>query len=366
MRWKIFILLSIYTLSFYQARTQVRDCEQILTQADDDFIAGRFVGIPSMLKPCLESGFTREQQVRAYLILTQVYLIIDDPIGAEDSYLKLLRADPEYVANPARDPIDVYYLSKKFTSTPVFTPHFRIGLNTSRPRVIHEITTSGIPLERKDIFKVGFQLGAGLDWNINNHWSICGEINFSTKAFKFEKTGYHVHDRLENTEQYSGFDLPLYVKYSDDSGRFRPFGYVGVAANIIVSASATRIYFDATPSNPERGVRQTALPSEDIYFKRYFFNRSWVMGMGARYKIGRDFIYGDVRYMLGLTNLTRPENNYYLRSGSFDPAITNYNFVSDYFRLDNLAISLGYIHPIYNPRKKATARLGGIFGRKKK
>jgi hypothetical protein len=365
MRWIAILLTLIFFLTSARVRSQVTDCEQVLTQAEDDFSAGRFVGIPSTLKSCLENGFTHEQRIRAYLILTQVYLILDDPIGAEDSYLKLLRTDPEYVANPARDPIDVYYLSKKFTTTPVFTPHFRLGLNTSRPRLIYEISTSGLPLDRKEIFKVGFQMGAGLDWNINNQWSLCGEINFATKSFKRETLRHHINDRQEWTEKQTGFDVPLYVKYSDDSGKIRPFAYIGVAANFLISASISRTFDDITP-NSEVGVKPSTGPTEDIYNKRYFFNRSLLVGAGARYKIGRDFIYGDLRYMAGLSNLTKPEANYYTDARTFDPAIARYLYISDFFRLDNVSVSVGYIHPIYNPRKKVPVSLRKMKDRKSK
>lgn len=113
----LFLLYSVST-SAQVTDQPSSDCEQILIQADDEFNAGRYYGIPALLKPCLDQGFSSEQKVRAYLLLTQAYLILDDPIAADDSYLKLLKADPEYVANPARDPIDVYYLSRKFISTP--------------------------------------------------------------------------------------------------------------------------------------------------------------------------------------------------------------------------------------------------------
>src|SRR5260370_16572863 len=116
-------------------------CEQTLNRASVEFEAGRFFDLPAILKPCLDNGFSKEQKIRAYLLLTQAYLVLDNPTAAENSYLQLLKADPEYIANPVRDPIDVYYLSKKFTSTPIFTPHFRAAVNTSLPITIHSLNT---------------------------------------------------------------------------------------------------------------------------------------------------------------------------------------------------------------------------------
>lgn len=81
----------IFLLFFNPMLAQDKDCEQILSEADHEFSSGRFYGIPELLKSCLDGGFTNEQKVRAYLILTQTYLILDNPKAADDSYLKLLR-----------------------------------------------------------------------------------------------------------------------------------------------------------------------------------------------------------------------------------------------------------------------------------
>ncbi|MGC4021638.1 MAG: hypothetical protein QM734_06700 [Cyclobacteriaceae bacterium] len=175
-----FLLAILSFLCFGQT-----DCERTLSQATAEFDAGRFYGLPALLKPCLDNGFSKEQKVRAYLLLTQAYLIIDDPIAAENSYLQLLTADPEFVANPKRDPVDVYYLSKKFTTTPVFTPSFQTGINTSFVRTIYSLNTSSSnkDLTTTNTLKVGFQVGGALDWNLfqsmeSKSWSELCEKGF--------------------------------------------------------------------------------------------------------------------------------------------------------------------------------------------
>lgn len=357
------VLFSVSCVAQEANPSKDTDCEQILIQADDEFNAGRFYGLPALLKPCLDNGnFSNEQKVRAYLLLTQAYLILDDPIAADDSYLKLLRADPEYVANTARDPIDVYYLSKKFTSVPIFTPHLRIGLNTSFPRTIYNISTSGTPLETKNILKIGFQVGGGVDWNLNNHWSISAEGNYSYKAFKRETDGFFDADEQVIVEKQNWFDIPMYVKYSDDSGKIRPFGYAGFAINLLISARGPDWLLKNNSS--DGSAIETTDKAEVLTSKRNFINRSLVIGGGAKYKIGKDFIYADVRYMAGISNLTNTENNYYLKDGTFDPAIAKYGEVSDLFTLDNLSLSFGYIHPIYNPRKKSKPKFSNLFKKK--
>lgn len=338
-------------------------CEESLNNAASEFEAGRFYGLPGILKPCLEKGFSTEQKVRAYLLLTQAYLILDDHAAAENSYLQLLKANPEYLASPTRDPIDVYYLSKKFTATPIFTPHFRLGLSTSLPRTIYGLNTSSVPGMHSDnnVYKIGYQLGAGVDWNLNGNWSICLGAGYARKVIKDTPQDGGPGAGGNFTEKQDWFDVPLYLKYQIDSGKFRPFVYAGVAANLLLSAKLSP---EGTDFNaPFVGTQQVSTAQDQsIKSLRNAFNRSLVFGAGAKYKVGKNFFYVDVRYMAGLSNLTK--NN------GFNPLFVQFpQLRTDYYRLDNLSISFGYVQPLYDPRKKGkivTGLLEKLHLKKKK
>lgn len=362
MRHLALIFIFLLGVSRSSLRAQAGDCEQTLSLATAEFEAGRFVGLPNILKSCLSSGFSKEQKVRAYLLLTQAYLILDDPTAAENSYLQLLKADPEFVANPVRDPIDVYYLSKKFTSTAIFTPHFRIGANTSLPRTIYSLGTSSAvdSLSKNKTYKVGFQIGAGLDWNIDDRWSLSLGVNYSKKNFKTsffdDNSGY----RGTFTEKQDWIDIPLYVKYSFiDSGKVRPFAYAGISANLLMDSKLSPEGSDTDA--PTFGATQVSQsPDLSVTSMRNFFNTSLVIGGGTKYKVGKNFFYVDLRYMAGLSNVAK--------NGAFNPLLVKFQYQSDFFRLDNLSISVGYVKPLYDPRKKKKAVAGLLkkLGLKKK
>ncbi|MBI1769317.1 MAG: PorT family protein [Bacteroidetes bacterium] len=343
------VLLSTAGLS------QSADCEQTLNQASAEFDAGRFYNLPGILKPCLDNGFSKEQKVRSYLLLTQSYLILNDPIAAENSYLQLLTADPEFVTNPSRDPVDVYYLSKKFTTTPVFTPSFRAGINTSLPRTIYSINTIASPTNDENVYKIGYQLGGALDWNLNERWSICFGLGYSRRLFKVNLSNADAGMKNTFIEKQDWIDIPVFVKYSDDSGRVRPFVYAGISANLLLGAklSAEAIDFNS----PSTGVQQVSQgPDVPITYKRNFFNRSVVIGGGAKYKVAKNFLFVDVRYLMGLNNIAK--NTYTDSNGQFDKLLADYPYASDLFRLDNLSFTIGYIKPLYDPRKRKPAVAG--------
>ncbi len=355
------VLVLGYSLTA-SAQSNVTECEQTLALATDEFNAGHFYGLPSILKPCLEGSFTNEQKVRAYLLLTQAYLIIDDPIAAEDSYLKLLKADPEYIATPEKDPIDVVYLSQKFTTTPIFTPRIRLGINTSFVRTIHDNNTESdnTIVDTRQVRALGLQFGGGIDWNINDNFSLCVDALFSSRSFKTNKSGIAVDDNQSVLEKQRWFDIPFYIKYADSKGNVRPYVYAGYAANLLLRSTVSINYanFDASQTNSV-----VADPADQVItYKRNRFNQSLVFGGGLRYKVGKNFIIADLRYMAGLSNLTNKDKNYY-KEGSFDLATsaTLTRWVGDYFRLDNVAISVGFVKPLYDPRKIKKARTHGLF-----
>lgn len=339
------IILSFFTLTSYGQET---GCLQTLTLANEEFSAGRFFGIPSLLKECLENGFTTEQRVQAYYLLAQAYLILDDPIAAEDSYLKLLKADPEFVATPENDPIDLVYLSKKFTATPIFTPHFRVGGNVSMVRTIHEINTEPYPVERKNKLRPGFQFGGAIEWNLNDNLSVGGGLMYAFKSFKIEKSGISLDDRQEITERQNWFDVPLYVKYRDNLGKIRPYGYAGISISALVGSSVELRLENVSSQGSQV---PTEGPNERIGYKRIFLNRSLLFGGGIYYKVGRNFIFADLRYMAGLNNLVNVEENYQDEGGAFSQNTARYRWVGDYYRLDNVSLSIGFVKPLYNPRK---------------
>jgi len=352
MRHLAMIFIFLLGVSRSNLSAQDNNCEQTLSLAAAEFDAGRFYGLPDILKSCLAKGFSTEQKIRAYLLLTQTYLILDNPAAAENSYLQLLKADPEYVANPVRDPIDVYYLSKKFTSTAIFTPHFNIGVNTSLPRTIYSLgTSSAIDSVSKDNgYKIGFQIGGGIDWNISDRWSLCLGVTYSKKNFKSTFFDNYAGYQGTFTEKQDWFDIPLYLKYSFiDSGKIRPFVYAGISANLLIASKLSPEGSDKDA--PTYGATQVSQsPDISITSMRNFFNSSLVLGGGTKYKVGKNFFYVDLRYMAGLSNIAK--------NGQFNPLLVRFQYQSDFFRLDNLFISIGYIKPLYDPRKKKQAVTG--------
>jgi hypothetical protein len=349
------------------------DCEQTLTNALEEFNAGHFYGLSAILKPCIDNGFTLEQQQRAYLLLTQTYLLIDDPIAAEDSYLKLLKANPEFVTDESRDPIDVVYLSKKFTASPIFSLYGRVGGNISIPRVIHDIDlydgAHGQDLKERYKLSPGFQINLGAEWHYRDNLSITGGLQYTYTSYRHTTTGIFGRDVLDFKDKLNWINIPLTIKYSANKGLYKPFVYVGYSTNFLIGDKATITYNNGEPaltSKEEETINSVTSPNINLRYKRNFINNAFLLGVGIRRKIGLNYWFIDARYSMGLRNIVDVKNHYVNNTNSTDykdslvPLIL-YAQTEDFFRLDNLSISIGYIHPLYKPRKLKSTRTKSAF-----
>ena len=88
-------LAIILFFSFSQLAIAQNDCGESINLAQDAFDAGHIERIPSILHECINK-FTPEQKVEAYRLLTITYLYMDDPFGAESSFLNLLKVCEKY------------------------------------------------------------------------------------------------------------------------------------------------------------------------------------------------------------------------------------------------------------------------------
>jgi len=368
------ITIAVFSLSICIAAHAQNsdDCEILLSQATDEVNAGHFSGIDSLLMPCLKGGFTREQRQRAYLLLTQVHLLLDEPENAEASYLEVLRANPEFVTDPARDPIDVVYFSRKFTATPTFSLFGRVGVNTTFVNVLRPQYISGEPVETRYIPLPGWTVAAGGNWNVNDRISLGAEFQYAFTAYRKEQ---HMQWNTSDTElqdRMSWFNVPVTAIYNFSTGKFVPYAYAGPAISYLVSGRANPTLSDRSSGDSE-SVTPSESPIVNYAYKRKSWNWSFVVGGGLRYKWGLHYLFGDVRYSLGMKNVydysgvvhdntkaTPGDNTGSGYQASGEPTM-RYGNSDDFFKVNHLYVTVGYLHQLYNPRELRKARTQSVL-----
>lgn len=363
---RLYLVGALIVFTVTGVRAQISDCEAQLVAASQQFEAGHFNVIASMLKDCLDDGFTKEQRQRAQLLLTRTYQILDDPIGAGDNYLKLLQANPEFIADPDRDPIDLVYLSRKYTASPIFSLSARGGLNIQPVQVVYHVNPNGETSTTDDYtLRVGFQVSAGLDWNLTDQIALGAELGYAFGSYENVTSGmFNGRDQSGIIDRQHWIDVPLTLKYLDNTGLIRPYGYIGYSLNVLIADVANFSHSNNDPLASDGNTITTLedqSPTRNIKYLRNTLNRSFLVGGGARYKIGLNYLFADVRYSFGNTLVN---NKAYL--GNTDAtlegeSIFDYAYVDDYFRLDRLAFTFGYVKPLYKPRELKRARTRSVL-----
>lgn len=378
--YRIVFLLAFLCPAFSNAQTM--DCEQTIAYATEEFNAGHFYSVPSILSECL-TRFNRDQRQRAHLLLTQTYLLLDDPIGAQRSYLEVLAANPEFVPDEQLHSIDVVYLSKRFTATPRFSWFMGAGTNVSPVRVIrdNEIVSSvfGEEVRQSYSLRLGYGLGAGAEYSYNDNIRLRMEANFLQTAYRLQVKGHFANDSRTFTDRQMWVNVPLYLSYGDNIGRYRPYGYAGYSVSYLFLDRASMRMQAVTSRQGDGNVESLAesipVTSPDVNFlqRRNRLNQSVVFGAGVRHKVGLDFVYVELRYSAGLKNIVNPDNIYGNASSettspeyvlSQDPA--SFGHVDDYFRLDNFALTVGFVRPLYKPRELKRVRTQSVLRKMKR
>lgn len=358
------VLLSVLLVGGFILAHAQNECELTLTRATEEFNAGHLYGIPGMLSECLSQNQRDEWRQRAYLLLAETYLLLEDPIGAENSYLEVLRANPEYVTDPTRDPIDLVYLSKKFTATPIFSFHAMLGPNTSPIRVIHDVKIGGEEFTRQYYqLRLGWQIGGGVDYNYNEHLSISAGFNYKFTGFKHVTNNLFGENKdiVEFLDRQTWVTIPLTIRFGDDEGKIRPYGYGGYAINFLLSDKGILNVYNRDSKNEggesgELSSSENETPSLNLNNHRRRLNSSLLLGGGVKYKYKLDYFFLDVQYAFGIRNMANATNRYNTYATGLP-----YPYVDDNFRLDNFAISVGYIRPFYKPRKLKKANTRSVF-----
>lgn len=125
----------VIAIAFFSTEA-VAQCTEKLNQAQDAFDNGHLYGIPALLTECIDKG-SKQDKIEAYRLLTLTYLYIDDPIAAQNSFISLLKLDPEYRVDSTNH-IELLHLSKEYITSPIVSWSVGGGVNMSNVTVIHE------------------------------------------------------------------------------------------------------------------------------------------------------------------------------------------------------------------------------------
>jgi len=364
--WVIFLFIIIINNSNAQT------CTEKLKQAEDEFEEGHLYEIQGLLDQCIQQGFSRDEKIRAYRLLTISFLFLDQFSLADQNYLELLKINPEFKPNPLTDPSELLFLHKKFITNPSFSlVLMKAGTNLTFINTLVNFTLDGsINLANKETdfynneisrevvsYLPGFEIGSGIDYRLNKKFDASVELLISYNRIKRQERSLGISN-LSFQEAQWFVKMPFSIKYTFEKPRLKPYIYSGFSLDFLLNSIAGKlervvsiisVQTDSVNSTQDRNEVFDPIsdPNINLNDKRNWFNYSVLVGAGIKYKIGIDYLAFDVRYSYGLNNISNRDARY----APNDPLLFKYWYVDDDFRQNYLSFSVSFIKPLYNPRK---------------
>lgn len=329
-------------------------CSETLTIAGNRLDKGKFYEIPDLLEECLNNGgFTKDEEIRAYRLLTLSQLYLDYRERAGVYYLKLLKLSPEYKPTPEVDPKELVNFSRLFTTKPLIhlTAHF--GATFARPYVLmtNSMTSVGTG-KKKYTSNVGFEFATGAEFLITGNWYIVTELAFLSRSLRVSEAHFE-NNFYESTIDVSQWEmaLPVMLKYTFRFSKISPFASMGVSPRIVMGAKAKNQHGVFLDSNDEtQPIKES--PDINLSSTRTKLNYSIVGGIGINYKIGISYLTMEMRYTMDMFNTVDVVESTRLDlEGSRNIKFYSPVHAEDDYRLTNLSVLVGYNFPLYKPRK---------------
>jgi Outer membrane protein beta-barrel domain len=330
-------------------------CAEKLKGAQNSFARGQTEVVPSLLNECLSTGgFKREEELAAYKLLIQTYLLNDKLVQADSAMLAFLRSNPEYKTSPT-DHSSFVYLYNNFNVKPVLMMSFILGTNLPYLSFIDENPVQGEPVSSKyssDAANLFFSFDARYKFTERIEAGV--GLGYSQMKFSNNVIVYNTIDGLpyqvagiSYKESQQRIEIPFFATYDLKTGtKFTPYlrAGAGISFNLSVTADAVTTFVTGSKQSPRTG---ETLKRKDSRAPVNVFAQA---GAGMKYKIPRGFFFAEVRSNIGITQENNP-------GGKTVDELQGFYFWSDPgFRLNTLNLNAGITFIFYKPSKKAEAK----------
>jgi len=343
------LVLSVVYAS--QAQDQTTACAQVLRSARAVYEDGRLHELPALLTPCLTQGFSKEERVEALRFLTLTYIYLGEPNKADESMIRLLKADHFYEINEAVDPTEFINLYRQFKTDPVFSVGFIFGVNNTQTSVIntHYVFPNGAGAGNYT-GNININLGVSFEKDFGKKFTLNPELLFVNRAFTYTNDNLFFNqdgEPIENSgnsakHSQAWLDFNALVQYKISEKRTSSYYILlGPAMQYLMSSNAE--------IETRTGTQVVSGPGIDLLQSSNQLNYAASIGVGARFRIGSVYFRPDIRYQYGFTNITDPNNRQQIDS----EALIRYGMpINDYRNQTIMVNVVAIMYPYFNPKKK--------------
>lgn len=343
---KKLLFLMLFTGLGYQSWAQSSSCAQTLRLASSTYEQGRLHELEGILKSCLSEGFTKEEKVAAYKLLTQAYIYLEEPKQADESMQKLLETDHYFQINPEIDPAEFVALYRTFRTDPILTVGVKVGGNITLPIVVSDYyVADASPGTGKYSPSLGFTVGLMAQRDLGKKKKIVlapefllttRNITETIKLFEHDSTKV-IGGSNEALYKQTWFDVNAVVRYKL-KGNLNP--YVGIGPGVSFSLSQNL-------QGTTTGLTNTSVSGADIGVQKTFNSTvfSAIAVAGARLRIGEIYVEAEIRYQHGFTNVINSDSRTNIERAG------DYASISNDFKQSNVSGTLAVVYPIFKPMK---------------
>lgn len=317
-------------------------CAQVLRTARTTYDQGRLHELPALLEGCLKNGFTKQEKVEAYKLLTLAYIYLEEPAKADEAMLQLLRTDSYFEINESADPAEFISLYKTFRTWPVYRVGAKVGVNATVPSVVSRVNAvEGISSHYKA--GISFQSGLAFEIPLTDKLTLGPELHFKLKSFLFNSevtVGDNETNTSEGKESQSWLSLPVSVQYKLMESKLNPYVSLGISGDYLLNAHIVMA---------RNRVNATSIPEReyDITDVRKKINMSAIASCGIKLKLGAGYVVSELRVIYGLTPVNAKNTSFAID----DYLLFDNGYADNVMKLNSISITAGYIYNVFNPKK---------------
>ncbi len=321
------------------------DCVVRLQEAEILYNDGKIELIPDLITNCIESGFGKEQKIRAYRLLALVYLNEDNQILAEEYLLKLLKTDPEYKPNTSVDPLEYVRIYNSIETEPLFSVGGIGGFNYTYPGLIEPIGSNAFNEINANYSKnaIGISGGIRMVYHFSPKIDLALEPSFVSSNFKLSESVTD-NELIQAEEVIRFIDIPVVGSYGIWNFKYAQlFAEAGMVFGIYTGGTLdiTNTYINgSTPDYTESPYTTNTIRKRGSF--------SALAGISSKLRLNRSYLQMGLRYKYGLNNMVNTNAN--------SDVVNRLQWVNRYrdnhFRLSSVYFYISYNYEFYRHIKK--------------
>lgn len=315
-----------------------QECSEKLILAEEMYRQGLVERLPGLLFPCMDEGFTMEEQIRAYKLMINAYYFDDAMDEAVQTMRSFVELFPDYEPDSTDTP-EFITLFQTFNNK-IF---LSFGLHTgscyhfpTRTLPSSSYLNGMIESDKYKFVPFSYQAGVNIELFFRDNFSVALDVEYSSLAYRdlidMDPGGYTVH--IDYQERQTMVEFPVSVRYNFSSKPLQPYLSIGSHHSYMLHAISGIHYTSSLGTDEsEDGI--------DVRDQHYALGWAVRAGGGLRYFFKKGYIFVDLYYLQGLSYMLK--DNIGLTTDIPDnDLLWNYLYSGRNFSMSKAGISIGY------------------------